>query len=164
MNPDNEFFIRELTRKLDEQINSIRRELDNLKKAGLLKTKTRNRKKYYIVNKKFIIFNELRGIFLKALSEKENIVKSLNEFGEVEIIVLSGLFVDQDSSIDLLIVGQIDRTRMEEFFATELETKRPVKFCIMTKDEYVYRRKCNDKFLRDIMEDENNIVAVNKLD
>ena len=55
LNTDEEFFIRELTRKLDEQINSIRRELDNLKKIGLLKSKVRNRKKYYYVNKDFII-------------------------------------------------------------------------------------------------------------
>ena len=32
LNPDEEYFIRELTRKLEEQINSVRRELDNLKK------------------------------------------------------------------------------------------------------------------------------------
>ena len=61
-NPDEEYFIRELTRKLDEQINSVRRELDNLKKAGLLNFKTKNRKKYYIVNKNFILFPELKSI------------------------------------------------------------------------------------------------------
>jgi hypothetical protein len=164
LNPDSEFFIRELTRKLDEQINSIRRELENLKKLGILKTKNRNRKKYYVVNKQFMLYTELRSIFLKAVSEKESIVKSINEFGDIDVIVLSGMFTEKESPIDLLIVGSIDRSKMEEYFATELETKRPIKFSIMTRDEYLYRRKCNDKFLKEIMEDSSNVVALNKID
>ncbi len=164
LNPDGEFFIRELTRKLDEQINSIRRELDNLKKMGLLKTKTKNRKKYYIVNKNFVVYNELRNIVLKALSEKDSIVKSLQQLGELELIVLSGLFVEKDSPIDLLLVGKIDRNKLDRYFTQELETKHPVRFSLMSKEEYQYRRKCNDKFLDDILEDKNNIIAFNKID
>lgn len=164
LNPDNEYFIRELTRKLDEQINSVRRELDNLKKIGILKTKTKNRKKYYVVNKKFVAYAELRGIFVKALSEKESLVKQLSEFGEVDLIVLSGMFIEKDTAIDLLIVGRIDRKRMEDFFANEIDTRRPVRFSIMSKEEYIYRTKCNDKFIRDIMSDTDNIIALNRID
>jgi len=164
LNPENEYFIRELTRKLDEQINSIRRELDNLKKVGLLKTKTKNRKKYYVVNKNFVVYNDLRNIILKALSEKESITKSLQQFGELDMIVLSGLFIDKESPVDLLLVGRMDRGKLDRYFTQELETKRPVRFSLMSKEEYQYRRKCNDKFLHDILEDKNNIVALNKVD
>ena len=68
MNLDQEFFIRELTRKLDEQINSVRRELDNLKKMGFLRSKTKNRKKYYYVNKNFVILFDLSyiSVFVKT--------------------------------------------------------------------------------------------------
>lgn len=162
-NPDEEFFIRELTRKLDEQINSIRRELDNLKKIGLLRTKTKNRKKYYTVNKDFMLFSELKAIIHKAHSNKESIVKHLAEFGEVDVVVLSGLFVDKEAPIDILMVGRIDRRGLEDYFNKEMQTKRPVRFSLMTKEEYQYRRKCNDKFLHDILEDQDNIVALNKI-
>jgi predicted transcriptional regulator len=164
LNPDTEFFIRELTRKLEEQINSIRRELDNLKKLGLLKTKSRNRKKYYVVNKNFVIFSELRNIVMKAMSDKENIAKHLQGLGELEVIILSGLFIDKETAIDLLLVGNIDRKKLEDYFLHELETKRPVKFSIMGREEFLYRRKCKDKFLTDILYDKDNIIALNKLD
>lgn len=164
LNPDNEYFIRELTRKLDEQINSVRRELDNLRKLGLLKTKNKNRKKYYSVNKNFLIYTELRSIILKAVNEKESIAKSLLELGELDLIVLSGMFVDKDSQVDLLLVGQIDRSRLDTYFSQELETKQPVRFSIMSREEYLYRKKCNDKFLKSIMSDKTNIIALNKLD
>lgn len=163
LNPDSEFFIRELTRKLDEQINSIRRELDNLKRLGLLKTKSRNRKKYYVVNKNFVVFHELKNIILKALNDKENIAKKLMEFGDIDVMVLSGMFVDKDTPIDLLLVGDVHRGRLEQYFSNELETTRPVRFSIMSKDEYLYRKKCKDKFLGDILEDTDNIVAFDKL-
>lgn len=162
-NPDQEFFIRELTRKLDEQINSIRRELDNLRKIGLLRTKTKNRKKYYIVNKDFVLYAELKGIIHKAHSDKESIVRHIAEFGDVDVVVLSGLFVDKEAPIDILMVGRVDRHGLENYFNNELQSKRAIRFSLMTKEEYQYRRKCNDKFLHDILEDKDNIVALNKI-
>lgn len=161
--PDSEYFIRELTRKLNEQINSVRRELDNLRKLGLLKTRSKNRKKYYAVNKDFLLYKELRGIILKGLSDKENIVKNISQFGDVDVVVMAGQFVDKNAPIDLLLVGSIERRGLEDYFDNELQTKRPVRFSVMTKEEYQYRRKCNDKFLHDILEDKENIIALNKL-
>jgi hypothetical protein len=163
-NPESEYFIRELTRKLEEQINSIRRELDNLKKLGLLKTKSKNRKKYYVVNKNFVLFNDLRNIILKAISDEDNIAKKLISLGDLDVIILSGMFIDKETSIDLLLVGNIDRKRLEDYFTHELETKRPVRFSIMGREEFLYRRKCKDRFLGEIFDDKDNIVALNKLE
>lgn len=50
-NQDEEFFVRELTRLLDEQINSIRRELINLSEAGVVKSSEKENKVYYSLNK-----------------------------------------------------------------------------------------------------------------
>ncbi len=164
MNPDSEYFIRELTRKLEEQINSIRRELDNLKRLGLLKAKVKNRKKFYIVNKNFVIFHELKSIILKAMSDKDSIAKKIMEFGKIDVLVLTGLFIDKETSIDLLLVGEIDRRKLEDYLTHELETPRPVKFSIMDRQEFLYRQKCKDKFLTDILDNPDNIVAENRLE
>jgi len=45
LHPEDEYFIRELTRLLNEQINSIRRELENLRRVGLVKPRHKNRQK-----------------------------------------------------------------------------------------------------------------------
>lgn len=50
-NQDEEFFVRELTRLLEEQINSIRRELINLSEAGVVKSVEKENKVYYCLNK-----------------------------------------------------------------------------------------------------------------
>lgn len=71
LHPEQEYFIRELTRLLDEQINSIRRELENLRKIGLVKARHKNRKKYYHIDTEFIFYNELRSMFLKRDADRQ---------------------------------------------------------------------------------------------
>lgn len=159
MNPDEEYFIRELTRKLDEQINSIRRELDNLKKLGLLKSKTKNRKKYFAVNKDFLFFEELKSIVLKALSTNEQLVKDLRKMGDINTIVLSGLFTNRETqNVDLLIVGEIDRERLTHYINNEIRTPRPVKFTVITQEDYQYRQDCHDRFVTELLTDQANEV------
>ncbi|EKD49535.1 MAG: hypothetical protein ACD_63C00110G0001 [uncultured bacterium] len=162
LNPDGEFFIRQLTRELDEQINSIRRELDNLKKMGLLKSRAKNRKKYYCVNKDFILYNELRSIVVKTVNTKENIIKRITKLGDIEFLLLSGLFVEKDSPVDMLIVGNIEREKLQSFLDA-LEFKRPIKYSILTKEDFMYRVKCNDKFTKDLIQDQDNIIGINKV-
>lgn len=164
LNPDEEYFIRELTRRLDEQINSVRRELDNLKKMGLLKSKEKNRKKYYVVNKNFVIFHELKGIILKAMGDKDALIKKIAQMGNIDVMVLSGLFVEKESPLDLLLVGSVDRQHLEDYLNNQLETERPVRYSVLTRDDYLYRRQCKDKFLHDLVDDPENIAAINRLE
>ena len=60
---DESFFVREITRIIDEQINSVRRELNNLSQIGLLLSKNKNNKLYYRVNKKSQIHGGLAMMF-----------------------------------------------------------------------------------------------------
>ena len=164
LNPEEEYFIRELTRKLDEQINSVRRELDNLKKVGLLKSRMKNRKKYYLVNKNFTAFHDLRNIIIKAMSGKDDLVKKLTKLGDVVFLALLGIFVDKSSPVDLLIVGDISKQKVQELLNSEIDTEKPIRFSILSKDDLLYRIKCKDQFIQSILYDPDNIIAVNKLE
>ena len=53
------FFVRELARRLNLQLNSIRRELANLEKFGFLKSEEDAGKKYYHTNLEFSLFTEI---------------------------------------------------------------------------------------------------------
>jgi hypothetical protein len=164
LNPDGEFFIRELTRKLDEQINSIRRELGNLKAMGLLRSRMKNRKKYYVVNKHFLFFNELRSIVMKASSTVENLSKSLQKLGKIDLLVIAGVFLDKTSPADIFIVGEVDKPQMDDFLSREVSTKRAIKVSIINKEDFLYRLKINDRFVRDLLDDPENIISVNHLE
>ncbi len=164
MNEGEEYFIRELTRKLDEQINSVRRELENLKKVGFLRSKVKDRKKYYYVNKSFIIIEELKGIFVKVLSTQDGMVKDIAGMGKIKLLVLSGMFIDEPTaSVDMLIVGDIDKEKLSEYLNKEVRTQRPVKLAIISEEDYKYRVDCKDKFVSDIVDNEKNQIAIKKI-
>jgi len=163
LSSEEEFFIRELTRKLDEQINSVRRELDNLKKIGLLKSRVRNRKKYYYVNKDFLIFNELRDIFLKASSNDEQMGRAISKMGEVYFLLLSGQFIGKPASVDLLLVGEVDKKKLQKYLDESMKGKKDIKFTIISKKDFLYRLECNDKFVKEILMAEGNIILINRL-
>jgi len=163
LNTDEEFFIRELTRKLDEQINSIRRELDNLKKIGLLKSKVRNRKKYYYLNKDFIIFDELRDIIIKASSTDEQMARKIAKMGSIEFMMLSGMFIGKEAAVDLLIVGDIDKNKLQDYLLKSNKSNKDIKFTIISKKDFLYRLECKDKFVYDMINDKKNLIVVNNL-
>src|SRR3977135_1436162 len=62
-NPNRPFFVREITRKIDEQINSVRRELSNLLSIGIITSDNTNNKLYYEVNQRFKYYKPLQEIF-----------------------------------------------------------------------------------------------------
>lgn len=163
MNPDEEVFVRELTRELDEQINSVRRELDNLKRLGLLKSKQKNRKKYFSVNKQFVLYKDLRNIILKAEYSSENLVKHLIKMGKLDFLLVSGVFLDKDSPVDLLIVGDMDRSVLERFLDS-LPARNSIKFSLLSSDDFVYRLKMRDQFILDLVQDPENAIPINKFD
>src|SRR3989339_1539415 len=90
LHPEQEYFIRELTRLLGEQINSIRRELENLRRIGLVRSRHKNRKKYYHVDNQFPLYAELRGIFGKEIRPESPAIQSLRNLPQVQLIVLAG--------------------------------------------------------------------------
>lgn len=164
MNPGEEFFIRELTRKLNEQINSVRRELDNLKKAGFLKAKTKNRKKYYSINENFIFLDEFKSIILKTHTSHGDLAKDIEKIGNIKLLVLAGQFMEKDTeTVDMLLVGDIDKEKLANFLNNELSTKRPVKFATMSIEDYKYRISCKDRFVIDLIGDSGNQIPINKI-
>ena len=62
-NPNRSFYVREITRKIDEQINSVRRELANLLSIGIITSDNTNNRLYYEVNQDYEHYAALGSIF-----------------------------------------------------------------------------------------------------
>jgi len=164
LSPQNsEFFIRELTRKIDEQINSVRRELDNLKKIGFLKVKNKDRKKFYRINTNFLLYNELKSMFQKGASQADEICKKISRMGKIELLILSGMFVGKEDGVDIIIVGEIDKDKLYNFVSKGINSEREVRFSVFTREEFDYRMDCKDKFIKDILKDTKNIRLIDKI-
>jgi DNA-binding transcriptional ArsR family regulator len=162
LHPEQEYFIRELTRLLNEQINSIRRELENLRQVGLVKARHKNRKKYYKVDTEFPLYPDLRSLFLKAVQGESPIVASLKSLKGVRLILLAGSFSGTDSKVDLLIVGDVSRDVLEALLSQDQGLKS-VKYSIFSEADFLYRLSLKDRFVLDILSDSRNLMVLNEL-
>ncbi|MBF1032025.1 MAG: hypothetical protein HXK99_04100 [Candidatus Nanosynbacter sp.] len=62
-NPEKSFYVREITRMIDEQINSVRRELANMVSVGIVQQDAIDNKLYYSVNEDYPYIKPLAAIF-----------------------------------------------------------------------------------------------------
>lgn len=167
-NPGHAFYVREITRQIEEQINSVRRELLNLKAIGLVRSTEKRGKVYYEVNQKFEFYPELKKMFDKAnknLDEGDRLVYSFRKAGEINFAALMGAFVgDTANQVDLFIVGEVDKRRLKAVLSDlEKEINREVNFCIMSQEEYDDRKMLFDRFLTEL-EASPKKVLINYLD
>ncbi len=85
-NPNRPFYVREITRKIDEQINSVRRELANLLSLGVITSDSSNNKLYYEVDQSYEHYSALRELFTgKKSSNKSKAKASADKDEEKEI-------------------------------------------------------------------------------
>src|ERR1700733_7421316 len=91
-NPNRSFFVREITRKIDEQINSVRRELANLLNIGIIVSENMNNRLYYEVNQKFEYYAALSAIFGQPTKSKasKTAVAKVAPSGEVHELTTVG--------------------------------------------------------------------------
>jgi len=162
LNPEEEFFIRELTRILDEQINSLRRELENLENIGMLKSREKNRKKYYRINTHFPLLHEFTSIIRKSNEKYQSILKKMNKLGDIELCILSGAFVGNKSSVDVFVVGNLNAQELQDFVDSEFE-EDGLKVGVMSKEDFLYRITLKDKFVATLFSDSDNLILKNKL-
>lgn len=163
--PNEAFFVREITRKVDAQLNSVRREIANLVELGLLQEaesdESGDRKKYYIVNTKFALYEEMRALFSKAGTlMQQDLVRTLIDDLPIQIMVLTGAFVGKpEAETDMLIVGTPDPKQLQKRVeAFEGAFGRELNYTVMPPDEYLYRRDISDRFLSEIFSDQNIVI------
>lgn len=159
-NATKSFYIREMTRVVDEQINSVRRELSNLQEIGVVKSETFDNKIYYSANPKHPFYRPLIEIFavrLDKIPEEslkvdvwEKYTRPVKKY--LQAMLMTNRLPGQEG-IDLLVIGN-DKTKKLTRWAETMEKKmgRPLNFVIMTAEDFSYRKSVKDPFVMDILE------------
>lgn len=147
------YYVRELSRLTSERVNSIRREVENLQRIGLLSSHLRRGKKFYVVNPRFPVLEELARLTAKTgKGIQDRLFEDLRRVGTVRLVLLTGFFTQaRHAPTDLLLVGEVRTTALEQCIsAIEEELGREINYTVMTPTEFEYRRSMNDNFLREV--------------
>ena len=176
-NPNRSFYVREITRKVEEQINSVRRELSNLLSIGVITSDTSNNRLYYEVNQKFTYYEPLAQMFGdKAITTKKVTKKKdsdsaeqadstleadIRSLGNVQLAVITGQFTrDESSGIDMMIVGDINKTKLENFISDlEKAEKKEIRYVVFSESDFKYRKQINDRFTLTVLSAKTQILV-----
>lgn len=186
-NPNESYFVRELTRLLEMQINSVRRELENLLRIGIIKINEQKNleqdlddlksgkvihnaikgveRKYYHVNKGFLLYNELKVLFAKMKGiSREAFVSNIKDLGGITLLLLCGMFIDdQNSEVDMLIVGNPPKDKLQKVVNEYNESvARDVNYTLLSNDEFLYRQEVVDRFLYNILQNTDNLIFIDE--
>lgn len=159
-NPGKAFYVREITRLIDEQINSVRRELSNMLNVGIITSDNADHKLYYEVNQRYEHYVPFRAIFadehVEAVVEHgpatswHDMVKQL---AGVRLAISAGVLVKgSTSSIDILLVGDALPTKVKKLIKDiEKLEGRELNYSTLSYDEFYYRLSVRDKFITEIL-------------
>ncbi|MFH1078401.1 MAG: hypothetical protein V1745_03955 [Patescibacteria group bacterium] len=174
-NSDKQFFVRELTRLIDTQINAVRRELENLVELGLVNeveaaiedTKRPGlKRKYYRMNDMFPLLHEIKMLVTKAhVLMERRLDREIAALGDIHYFALMGTFIGKAGApVDIFIVGNVDAQATKKLMTRlEKDLGFEINFNVLTPQEFKYRKEITDRFLYSILEAPKNVM-VNRLD
>lgn len=155
-NPSKIYHVREITRKIEEEINAVRRELAFLEKKSILRKEPRANRLYYGLRRDYPFYIDLLAVWAKTKGLGGAILKSRAKLGKVKHVVMSGKFsrnLERDpEDVDLLVVGDIVLPELALLVrAEEARRGKEINYTVMTEDEFSFRKKRNDPFIQKIL-------------
>ena len=167
-NPGKAFYVREITRLIDEQINSIRRELSNMLEVGIITSDSADNKLYYEINQRYEYYVPFRAIFADERMEKasERVIEAnwhdlVKELSGLRMAILAGVLVKgSESTVDLLLVGDIPSVKLKNVMKhVEKVESRELNYTVLSYDEFYYRLSVRDKFITQILNGKHMVLV-----
>lgn len=171
-NSGQSFYVREITRKIGEQINSVRRELSNMLEVGIITSDSSDNKLYYQVNQRYEYFVPLRTIFgdngidSKAISpiskdiSREDYSPMLRAIAGLRLAIFAGVLVRGSTvPVDIVLVGNIAPIKVKALIKQiEKGEGREINYSLLSYDEFYYRFSIHDKFITEIINGKHNVI------
>jgi chitinase len=182
-NPEVLFTLGIISRRTKVALPSVRREVALLKSVNLIKQKEvvvtnvvklkkgkikNNKKKVQgiTLNPSFPFLQAFRNLILSAAPiDKKKLIKDINEVGRIKLMILSGIFTQNNNSrTDLFLVGNsIKEGKLDRVVKNvEAEIGREIVYAILSTDDFLYRLGMYDRFVRDVLDYPHETI-INKL-
>ena len=169
-NPGKAFYVREITRLIDEQINSVRRELANMLEVGIITSNNTDNKLYYEINQRYEFYVPFRAMFadqkissVKPDKASEELAwkKALKKLLGVRVAIIGGILIDGSASgVDLLIAGDVPKKKVAEIVsAIEQSQGRELTYSVLSYDDFYYRLSVRDRFITSVLSSKHEVLV-----
>lgn len=156
-NPEKIFHVRDIVRRVSEEINAVRRELAHLEKAGMLTKEPRANRLFYAFRKDYPLYFELMELIAKTSGLGWDIIKNKAKLGKMKFAMLSGRYMrglphQGGNDVDLLIVGSVVLAELGQLVKNEeVKRERELNYTVMTEEEFNFRKRRRDPFVQEIL-------------
>src|SRR5258708_18914297 len=154
-NPTAARHLRDLAERLSLDPSNLSKELGRLERDGLFRSEVIGRQKYFQLNRKYPLFDEVRKIVAKTIGAPLLIAQSLKRIKGIDEAYLYGSFAsnqhDAASDIDVLVIGSPREEDLAEAAGTlERQLGREINYTVLTPKEFRSRRARKDAFLESV--------------
>ena len=156
--PGTIFHVRDIVRRVGEEINAVRRELAHLESGGMVSKEPRANRLFYTFRKDYPLYFDLMALIGKTTGLSADILKNKARLGKIKFAMLSGRFLRglpklDANSVDLLIVGSVVLPELAQLVkAEEVRRERELNYTVMTEEEFTFRKRRRDPFVLSILE------------
>ncbi len=146
------FHVREIVRRVEEEINAVRRELARMEKFGMVVSEWRANRRLYRWRKDYVFYPELLALVVKSTGLGGAIIRNRSKLGRVKFAFISSRFVKNEPSgqedVDFLIVGQIVLPELQADISDEqAKREREINYSFMDEAEFNFRVRRRDPFI-----------------
>jgi hypothetical protein len=162
--PGNIFHVRDIVRKVDEEINAVRRELSHMEKAGMVTKEQRANRLFYSFRKDYPLYYDLLELVAKTSGIGWDLIKQRAKLGRIKFAMLSGRYLrglpkKSSTDVDLLVVGNVVLPELSQIVkAEEVRREREINYTVMTEEEFVFRKRRRDPFALSILEGSRSMI------
>ena len=161
LNPEREFYLREIARLIGEQPNAVSIELKKLDKLGLVKAERKSNSIFYKTDKRSPIYDELRRVVIKTDGIGEELTKFIRKTPGVEFAFVYGSTARGDeratSDIDLMVIGDVDPDELlEQVGRAEKSLMRELNYVIYPRKELTRKES---GFIEGVLRDEKIMLV-----
>lgn len=157
--PDKIFHVRDIVRRIGEEINAVRRELAHLEKAGLMTSERRANRLFYSLRKDYPLYFDLMELMVKTEGLGSAILKNKPKLGKIKFAMISGKFARNmkrevsTTDVDILFVGKAILPEISNIVRQEeLKREREINYTVMSEEEFEFRKRRRDPFVLGILQ------------
>jgi hypothetical protein len=157
LHPKTIFHVRDIVRRVDEEINAVRRELAHMEKAGMVSKEQRANRLFYLFRKDYLLYDDLLRLVAKTAGLGGDIIKSKPRLGKVKFAMLSGRYArgiakKSATDVDLLLVGTIVLPELAAIVkGEEARRETELNYTVMTEEEFMFRKSRRDPFVLSVL-------------
>jgi DNA-binding transcriptional ArsR family regulator len=174
--PGESFYVREITRKIDEQINSVRRELSNMLNVGIITSDSVDNKLYYQVNQRYEHYLPLKRIFARGdddaaedfavgdaapLRDSNKYKVLFQDLSGARVVIIAGVLVrGSTSTLDILIAGNVATSKAKNIVKSiERSEGREINFTVLPYEDFYYRLSVRDRFVYEVINNKHDVLV-----